>query len=213
MKKPTANDLILFGGIFLGSGFIGASIGVSIFFGFHKMSIEAAASIGVAIGTLALAYFTWESVKKTNAVIQGEDRRHQQSYAPALVVQFITDKINNYQVTLRNKGIGPAKEISICFDGGWVKDGTRIDFDKEQKTIYQSFLATGREEYGISFIKLPPFPIENVAIDSLTIEYKDMFGNVYQTYYPFGMRTIENFIWIPPENLKIPGQEETWRTG
>jgi hypothetical protein len=46
------------------------------------------AEIGTAVGTLALAVATFWSVSRTNAVIRGEDRRHQQQFAPLVKLVF-----------------------------------------------------------------------------------------------------------------------------
>jgi hypothetical protein len=66
------------------SGVVGAFVTFALVRG---ISLEAFASILVATGTFALAYFTWRSVARTNDVIAGEDRRHQQGLAPLLIIE------------------------------------------------------------------------------------------------------------------------------
>jgi hypothetical protein len=75
--------------------------------------------VAVAAGTLALAIVTVASVLETRAVIRGEDRRHQQGYAPFLTLgdHFNTgaDYENGY--TLWNKGDGIALNVSFQVRG------------------------------------------------------------------------------------------------
>jgi hypothetical protein len=190
--------------------FIACVIGAAIVIaGRYGISIDTVASLGVAAGTMALAYFTWESLTKTNEVIKGEDRRHQQGYAPALVVATLSGSAGaQWEMSLQNKGLGPAKNIRVSFDGVWFKvlGGQRLDTPLSEGEKYHalSFLKASREEYGTFVFGQPSDDKQGVVLSSILIGYEDMFGNEYWTHYPKGIAEFQRFEWIPPDNLKIP---------
>jgi hypothetical protein len=190
--------------VIVAAAIVGAIAVAHRYFG---ISIGTAANIGVAAGTMAVAYFTWESLAKTSEVIKGEDRRHQQSYAPALVVASLGGSAGaEWTLALQNRGIGPAKNISIHLDGAWfkVEDGNRIEtpLNDEEKTHALSFLATDRQDYGAFVFGRPSQEKQGVTLSIMRLEYQDMFGNSYVTNYPKGTAEFQRFEWTTPDNLK-----------
>jgi hypothetical protein len=103
---------------------LGASLAFLIFDLFRGLSIEAAANVLVALGTFALAYFTYQSIRRTSDVISGEDRRQQQSLAPLLeleqyaVEQFKPpDPKTRYGFRISNIGFGLALNVELVISG------------------------------------------------------------------------------------------------
>jgi hypothetical protein len=83
---------------------------------------ETKASVWVAVGTLLLAIATAWSVWETRLVIRGEDRRHQQSFAPSvrLIGPQGYGNSNRFWYVIKNKGFGLANDVSVSLNAGGV---------------------------------------------------------------------------------------------
>ncbi|MHB1550633.1 MAG: hypothetical protein ACYCX6_05510 [Vulcanimicrobiaceae bacterium] len=199
---------------FIASGLIGASVvlGVTL----HNFSLEVGANLGVALGTIALAFFTWESVRKTNAVIASEDRRHQQGFAPLLVAQDVPGS-GSVRITLANLGMGMARNIAVYVIG--THSGSNFKQGVVPMTNWEP-IAGGVREGLFSVIPQPPIalsklqdaPLEetlgpgNKQYDrfiakQVFLAYEDMFGNHYSTTYD-DFETDKSFEWVQPDNLR-----------
>lgn len=92
------------------------------------ISLEAFASVLVAVGTFALAFYTWKSVSRTGQVIAGEDRRHQQSLAPLVLIYPSAVQehpsglgaVNGYRI--HNIGYGLALNVQAEVVGALTQD-------------------------------------------------------------------------------------------
>lgn len=121
-------------GLPLFSGAVGASATFGLVRG---LSLEALASILVAVGTFVLAYFTWQSISRTNDVIAGEDRRHQQSFAPLLVIEAqaaqrpVGDGAET-GIRIYNIGYGLALNVGVVLRGTLSYSTTRQYDDTEE---------------------------------------------------------------------------------
>jgi hypothetical protein len=121
------------------SGLVGACLVVALT---TRISLEALASILVAIGTFVLAYFTWRSVSRTGDVIAGEDRRHQQSLAPLLIIeaQAAQRPVNGGAETgihVYNTGYGLALKVKVTLEGTLHYWDTRgVDDTEENRRLY-----------------------------------------------------------------------------
>ena len=106
--------------------FWGVLIGASAFLLSKKLWFDSIApgdkalfwtNLAVAVGTLTLAAVTYWNVTQTNRVIAGEDRRHQQQFAPLIVLYDYTepDKMGNrYGFGISNIGLGLAIDIVVA---------------------------------------------------------------------------------------------------
>lgn len=81
--------------------------------------VEFWVNFGVAAGTLLLAMFTAQSVQETKEVLRGEDRRHQQGFAPFVTLGDHFNNNEDYQpgFTAHNIGKGVALDVQIRIDG------------------------------------------------------------------------------------------------
>ena len=180
----------------------------------HNLPLEVIVNIPVAIGTLALAYFTWESVRSTKAVIAGEDRRHQVSYAPVLFLDRPTQygKTNEtIGIVLANKGLGFSPSGTYDIKGRFLsdvfKDGNRLDpLDFHAIGTY-GLVATGAP----NTVELNTLPQDYNAAELSTVilRYRDMFDNPYSTYYSNWHKDNNDFLWMPPDNLRPPLPDTT----
>jgi len=182
----------------------------------------AAGTLYLAAGTIFLAWLTSRSVEITARVLKDEQVRHQQAFAP--LVKFIPPDSNTTssfkRVKLENVGNGLALNVTARFSieyhlqidsppGSTFSEGfpepsfsaltESYDFevvvsvvDQKGRASWDSFEDDGgRLKKGEVFAPI---------FKSLIIEYKDMFGNGYETHYAPGSST--SFKWIPPPNLQ-----------
>jgi hypothetical protein len=189
------------------------------------------ASAWVAAGTIALASATFWSVLQTLNVIRGEDRRHQQGYAPFLL---LGDSINNGEeynagYTLKNKGDGIALNITFQIRGqatvatfrfppdvpGFTDIEKHKAFLEEHKTlVYHELVDTeslsasfpgGWDTFSQEVFRKPPgnlAELEDVIYSFCLIQYNDVFGNPYETRYTDDR--LDRYEWIQPQSLRIP---------
>ena len=73
-------------------------------------------NVSVAIGTLALAVATVWNISQTNKVIAGEDRRHQQQFAPLVQFNDYTHGGNDFQSGFSAVNIGNGLAIDITVE-------------------------------------------------------------------------------------------------
>lgn len=100
---------------------VGGVVGIAVtLYTYKTLKIETIANLGVAIGTIALAYFTWQSVRKTSDVITGEERRHQQGFIPIIRIppDITSDGTKQkFYCTVRNVGQGGAFNVRFAVEG------------------------------------------------------------------------------------------------
>jgi hypothetical protein len=92
-------------------------------------------NVFVAIGTLALAIATTWNIRQTNKVIAGEDRRHQQQFAPLVQVNDYTHGGTDYQsgVTAFNIGYGLAIDVQVVVRGTqYFNDPIEVEVSPEE---------------------------------------------------------------------------------
>ena len=119
------------------SGVMGASVTFALIRG---ISLEAVASVLVAAGTFVLAYFTWQSVTRTNDVIAAEDRRHQQGLAPLLVIEASATQRTvgsgaETGIRVTNIGYGLALNIVVTLQGTFWHDTFSTHEDTEENKL------------------------------------------------------------------------------
>jgi hypothetical protein len=116
------------------------------------ISLEVLASILVAIGTFVLAYFTWQSVSRTGDVIAGEDRRHQQSLAPLLIIEAQAGQrpLNGGAETgihVYNIGYGLALKVRVTLEGTLHYAITRgVEDTDENRQLYAGKFEADRSD-------------------------------------------------------------------
>jgi heme exporter protein D len=179
-------------------------------------------NVAVAAGTLALAVVTVASVLETRAVIRGEDRRHQQSFAPMLQLEWRERSgANTFPFALANKGMGMAINAITRVQG--TAFGSRLEKEGDppilsQVRVSKEFAGT----YKASQVALDGEVIFAVVIEAaevkghregygdahpklVLIEYEDMFGNIYKTSYADWQDKRDDFVWEQPKALKGTG--------
>ena len=178
------------------------------------------ASVYVAIGTIGLAVATFWSVYQTRAVISGEDRRHQNAYAPLVVCQGFPYESGSptqnrfLACLLRNDGMGMALNITVDVKGRIQKRESTPGLGEGQH--HSDFTANGtaalipnrKDEHWASIFMLT-LPDGFLALDihRVAIQYEDQFGNLYETLYQDwqakpGPAAFDE--WRQPQYLKIP---------
>lgn len=161
--------------------------------GHWKVGLGDLSSMWVAAGTLALAGMTWWSVSRTNAVISGEDRRHQQGFAPLLVLKTQSERLTLPQgasfpiqrTVIVNEGIGLALRVNVWYHT-----------PKIHSTHALGAVAPG------AHIQINGLNQEE-STSPVRLEYSDMFGNLYETYYEKGADH-NKYEWKQPRHLKLP---------
>jgi hypothetical protein len=187
---------------------------------------ETKASVWVAVGTLLLAVATAWSVWETRLVIRGEDRRHQQSFAPFLVVG---DHFNNGEdyhegYTLHNYGSGVALDISFTVRGKatlqkftaalgymseadhekWVAEHTQFESrDLDDTYSCSAMWEGGTQTFTQAAMTVASGVLTDVTYSFCAVQYSDTFGNRYETRYTDSR--LDKFKWIQPDSLRIPG--------
>lgn len=185
-------------------------------------------NVFVAVGTLALAVVTVVSLFQTRAVIFGEDRRHQQGFAPLLTLSDHFNSHEEYQpgYTLYNIGKGIALHVSVRVAGEATTTtydlppgATFFPTEDERKAFLKkhavtksteiddsydcSALTDGGSTFFVQQFFVDSFPIiTNVQYSKCSILYSDMFGNRYSTVYDDDR--LGKYRWIQPKHLRIP---------
>jgi hypothetical protein len=152
------------------------------------------ANIWVAVGTLGLALITWASLNQTRTVIAAEDRRHQQGYAPLLLLTPTELVGGHFNAAVYNAGQGLAIKVLVVLEGRFsttqlVNTPPTMALmpmpDRpipESSTIHHIGVVPTGANAGISF---PQEGAEyaTASLMRVRIEYADMFGNEYVTIY------------------------------
>ena len=146
------------------------------------------------LGTLALAFFTRESVRRTDDVIQGEERRHQQSFAPLIDCIGAEVVESLVQVRLNNAGGGLALNLAIRVFGNWSSKEFRPqvspltpwpDVEAEYSTLVS--VVPLRHDYAVKKVTMSGASPEKhyTVFTALQVfmSYEDAFGNSYSSVY------------------------------
>lgn len=80
-----------------------------------EQKIEFWLNLGVAAGTIALAIVTVLSLRQTRQIIEVEDRRHRQRFAPLVKINYLSGNDPYYE--FENSGLGPAVNLEISVSG------------------------------------------------------------------------------------------------
>lgn len=183
-------------------------------------------NLGVAAGTLALAFVTWWNVRQTSLVLSAEDRRMQQRFSPYLTARFNTvtseeepDAYNIVGFRITNSGYGIARDVHVCVEAiaanynsekplsqriesakpyleGHWVLETTYDVIAEKTTVPAS---TSHSTYKNREYTTPDYATTLVV--EARIRYVDMFGNRYETVYVDWDRRESR--WITPEHLRL----------
>lgn len=172
------------------------------------------AELGVAFGTIALAYFTWRLAIKTNALaVEGSaaaaaaERQHRQQLMP--LCKFSE---NNFEVRsvgtphglvaifvspgkLRNAGAGPALHVQVL---------VRMQTDNYGKIWAAAGPLGPGEEISPLADLVTDFAFSSAANEArIEIEYEDIFQQRYVTVYMHD----PNKVWVrgPEARPKGPG--------
>jgi hypothetical protein len=98
----------------------------------------------VALGTLALAGVTYWNVRQTNFVIAGEERRHQQQFAP-LVELYRSQNAIDYQ----NIGTGLALRIHIMITVAFTIQHQRMLLEMDPRVSLSKRSMKARRDVGL----------------------------------------------------------------
>jgi hypothetical protein len=182
---------------------------------FTRLTPEAQASIWVAIGTLALAFTTYQAITQTGKVIAAEDRRHMQQFFPYLVVKGVEYKDGALFLKIENEGIGlattaliwcgPCKMRSEEFQSGIVPLTLYRDIAVKEIVVQYAGIPGGKTRL-VRVVPLQPH-YNKIELRELTIQYWDMFGNRYQTGWADLTKDLEDYDWEQPERLRIQHQD------
>lgn len=188
-------------------------------------------NVAVAFGTLALAVVTLASVLETRAVLRGEDRRHEQSYAPFLTLGDYLNTDEKYEggYTVRNSGMGIALSItfevrgrvtvaSFDFPPGpvdapmtTIEEQTAYrekykelnDFDiSDQESLSASFPG-GYDTFSQEILKSPPGPL--AEIEDVTYSHCVLrYHDIFGNRYEtrYTDDRLDRFDWVQPVNLR-----------
>jgi hypothetical protein len=113
---PTLASALQYSALIICCGVVGA---LTTFALLRGISHEAAASILVAAGTFALAFYTAKSVTETKQIVEGDDLRFRQSRMPMVRLErtptnaMDTKRNPGFQVILQNDGDGPARDVTV----------------------------------------------------------------------------------------------------
>ncbi len=182
---------------------------------FTKLTPEAQASIWVAVGTLALAFTTYQSITQTSKIIAAEDRRHMQQFFPYLVVKGVEYKDNGLFLKIENEGIGLATTALIWCGPCKMRSG-EFQSGIAPLTPYpdRTFKEIVAQYAGIPGGKTRLVPVaplqqhyDRIELREVTIQYWDMFGNRYETGWADLTKDLEDYDWEQPEKLRIQHQD------
>lgn len=180
----------------------------------------------VALGTLALAATTAWQASLTRSVLRGEDRRHQQGFIPIVEMRIFLESgaVPTLAVRFTNVGKGPALNVIAVLSG--TISNVRFSYipaagDREGEyppgetafipvsgSAYLALLpdpAAG-EQYGrtVLFEKAlfdAPRPVQflegAVSLDGISLSYRDLFDNEYETVYTDWKRQLY-YLELPP---------------
>ena len=167
----------------------------------------------VAYGTLALAVVTVASVLETQTVIRGEDRRHQQGFAPLLLLKF-DKKDGAFKFIVSNVGLGIALKVLVLVTGefeptqhisagtgGVFQERPNIEIPDGSRTHHLGALPMGGE----APVWVPGWQTDygKINVTDARLEYSDMFGNEYVTAYRSCTRDPNDFRWERPAALRF----------
>jgi hypothetical protein len=85
-----ASSLLEYAAVLLGSGFIGAVVVYALY---HGLAVETLASLLVAAGTLYLAFWTRQSVAKTQEIVSNDDNHQRTSVTIDLIKSYMWEPI------------------------------------------------------------------------------------------------------------------------
>ncbi len=172
------------------------------------------ANIWVAIGTLALAFITWWSLSQTKAVIAAEDRRHQQAFAPLLLLTPPVLSNGRFRSNVYNGGYGLALRVLVMIEGEFsstelvnmpptmaLQNLPTIAMREDGKVHHIGVVAKD-ERPEMSFPQ-PDTRYSIVLLTRVEIEYADMFGNEYKTTYRTFTLNPNDFKWTQPAHLDM----------
>jgi hypothetical protein len=189
------------------------------------------AEIGTAVGTLALAVATFWSITRTNAVIEGEERRHQQQFAPLVRLEFsLIGATTGFPASegpfqgfeAVNIGNGLAVNVIIDIDAvlnyetsreimrevpGTFPVGTgQYVGDAATASIRRTLFASaiekdGRARFGEPIFRDVTYGRPHMQFLQVRLLYQDMFGNEYATVYEPG-RELDVYEWFQPPSLR-----------
>lgn len=196
--------------LFLIASILGASAVFALFE--RSVTVEALTNVTVAIGTLALAYFTWQSVSKTNDVIRGEDRRHQQQYAPLVIMRSQTIENGKLKFFTDNIGMGMARNVVISANIDWTS--SEFQSGIAPLTPYPPIQNIAVPQQQLDVIPTRPADIAHLNVPMIDVPqhyngyrihrvefaYTDMFGNSYKTTYE-DWHANQRFTWDQPAPL------------
>lgn len=191
-----------------------------------QWTVETKASVWVAVGTLLLAVATAWSVWETKMVLRGEERRHQQSQAPLLVVLDNPNRDETYTrgFTIRNRGTGIALHPRLMIRGtvtisklklppgnrffsttqeqqAFNEKHTVVEYhDFESTKAWSASYANGWDTFDEEILANPDGSIDDIAYSRCKVIYYDMFGNQYETRYTDNH--LDRFEWVQPQSLQ-----------
>jgi hypothetical protein len=166
-------------------------------------SPETKANVFVAAGTILLAVATFWSVWETRLVIRGEDRRHQQSFAPSLRLDSSATPIGVFCVTNRGKGLASNIRVHLTVPVYFL--ATSGVETSEQVTVERTISQVAVREKAFLNLHsgLPERNYHAVAAHAVIFAYEDMFGNEYGTLYHDWNRNEFDFEWNQPQSLQL----------
>jgi hypothetical protein len=187
-------------------------VGIAVDFS-PGLSADGKVNVWVAVGTVALAFITWLSLSQTRDVLAAEDRRHQQGFAPLLVLERLRVDGDRVHADVRNQGLGLAIRVAVTIDGhltstllvnappaGALQPLPMVGISGATRTHEISVVAKACAA-GLWFAV--PATYDGVELNRVRIEYADMFGNGYATTYGAFSSNVNEMTWTPPDHLAV----------
>jgi hypothetical protein len=196
---------------------VGSLVVVAVISTYPCFDASTKANIWVAIGTLVLAGTTVSSLHQTRLIVAADERRHQQSFAPMLVLENVRNEEERVAADISNRGLGLAKKVLVLFERGseFRSAGASIAGPRgptQMPSVLPIPDSSGNAFHHISVIakdgrtglRVPQPPGWMLFVGRVRIEYSDMFGNEYVTLYRAYTDDINDMIWEQPQQLLIP---------
>lgn len=167
-----------------------------------------------ADSTAALAEATKQSIDISDKALgeqrhnrRDEDRRHQQSFAPFLILKYVGVKEHKFAFDVENHGKGFAQRVKVTFTDHstssapvFNREGSGapqpLQDDTHNISVVASTMPAG--------LFIPQTQMQDrLTITNVSMTYDDMFDNTYTSIYKAFTDDVNDFQWGPPVTYRV----------